>query len=196
MPRPSAQNAPSRAAMRGSKDHRGFTKKEFPWHLSFVTARANEQSFRTSFEPHRRAITLHCYRMLGSLQDAEESVQETLLRAWQRQDEVRSPDARRAWLYKIATNRVPAQPRDAPRPGDRVASPCSREQRRRARCAQSTASTPESCHLVPWPTAVRGDLCGSSARAGTPGPIKARLRSWASMTMRVIHAAANSRHRR
>jgi RNA polymerase sigma-70 factor (ECF subfamily) len=56
------------------------------------------------FEPHRRAITLHCYRMLGSLQDAEESVQETLLRAWQRQEEVRSPDARRAWLYKIATN--------------------------------------------------------------------------------------------
>jgi RNA polymerase sigma-70 factor, ECF subfamily len=64
----------------------------------------SEESFRTLFEPHRRSITLHCYRMLGSLQDAEEIVQETLLRAWQRQDELRSPSAMRAWLYKIATN--------------------------------------------------------------------------------------------
>jgi RNA polymerase sigma-70 factor (ECF subfamily) len=69
-----------------------------------MAARASEESFRTLFEPHRRAITLHCYRMLGSLQDAEEIVQETLLRAWQRQDDVRSTSATRAWLYKIATN--------------------------------------------------------------------------------------------
>src|SRR5260370_12669281 len=69
-----------------------------------MTARASDESFRTLFEPHRRSITLHCYRMLGSLQDAEEIVQETLLRAWQRQAEVRSTSATRAWLYKIATN--------------------------------------------------------------------------------------------
>jgi RNA polymerase sigma-70 factor, ECF subfamily len=69
-----------------------------------MVARASEESFRTLFEPHRRSITLHCYRMLGSLQDAEEIVQETLLRAWQRQAEVRSTSATRAWLYKIATN--------------------------------------------------------------------------------------------
>jgi RNA polymerase sigma-70 factor (ECF subfamily) len=69
-----------------------------------MVAHASEASFRTIFEPHRRSITLHCYRMLGSLQDAEEIVQETLLRAWQRQDEVRSASAMRAWLYKIATN--------------------------------------------------------------------------------------------
>jgi RNA polymerase sigma-70 factor (ECF subfamily) len=67
-------------------------------------ARASEEAFRARFETHRRAITLHCYRMLGSLQEAEEVVQEALLRAWQRQDEVRSADATRAWLYKIATN--------------------------------------------------------------------------------------------
>jgi RNA polymerase sigma-70 factor (ECF subfamily) len=65
---------------------------------------AGEQSFRTAFEPHRRSITLHCYRMLGSLQDAEEIVQEALFRGWQRQDELRSGAATRAWLYKIATN--------------------------------------------------------------------------------------------
>jgi RNA polymerase sigma-70 factor (ECF subfamily) len=69
-----------------------------------VTAGASDESFRTLFEPHRRSITLHCYRMLGSLQDAEEIVQETLFRAWQRRDEVRSNGAMRAWLYKIATN--------------------------------------------------------------------------------------------
>jgi RNA polymerase sigma-70 factor (ECF subfamily) len=69
-----------------------------------MAARETEESFRTLFEPHRRSITRHCYRMLGSLQDAEEIVQETLLRAWQRQAEVRSTSATRAWLYKIATN--------------------------------------------------------------------------------------------
>ena len=69
-----------------------------------MAGRASKESFRTLFEPHRRAITLHCYRMLGSLQDAEEVVQEALLRGWQRQDELRSPGASRAWLYKIATN--------------------------------------------------------------------------------------------
>ncbi|HTJ84169.1 MAG TPA: RNA polymerase subunit sigma-70 [Polyangiaceae bacterium] len=69
-----------------------------------MDARASEESFRTLFEPYRRAMTLHCYRMLGSLQDAEEVVQEALLRGWQRRDEIRSIDATRAWLYKIATN--------------------------------------------------------------------------------------------
>ena len=69
-----------------------------------MAARESEESFRTLFEPHRRSITLHRYRMLGSLQDAEEIVQETLLRAWQRQAEVRSTSATQAWLYKIATN--------------------------------------------------------------------------------------------
>jgi RNA polymerase sigma-70 factor (ECF subfamily) len=69
-----------------------------------MAAPPSEESLRTLFEPHRRSITLQCYRMLGSLQDAEEIVQETLLRAWQRQAEVRSTSATRAWLYKIATN--------------------------------------------------------------------------------------------
>lgn len=69
-----------------------------------MAAHPSEEPFRTLFEPHRRSITLHCYRMLGSLQDAEEIVQEALIRAWQRQAEVRSTGATRAWLYKIATN--------------------------------------------------------------------------------------------
>ncbi len=63
-----------------------------------------DEDFRTEIEPHRRAITLHCYRMLGSLQDAEELAQESFLRAWQRLEERRSSASTRAWLYKIATN--------------------------------------------------------------------------------------------
>ena len=65
---------------------------------------SKDEPFRTQIEPHRRAITAHCYRMLGSLQDAEEVAQESLLRGWQRLDELRSSDASKAWLYRIATN--------------------------------------------------------------------------------------------
>jgi RNA polymerase sigma-70 factor (ECF subfamily) len=63
-----------------------------------------DADFRTQLEPHRREITLHCYRMLGSLQDGEEVAQESLLRAWQRLGDRKSSDSTRAWLHQIATN--------------------------------------------------------------------------------------------
>src|SRR5258707_8865571 len=69
-----------------------------------MLAQPPDDDFRTQLEPHRRAITLHCYRMLGSLQEAEEIAQDSLLRAWQRLDQRRTPGSTRAWLYKIATN--------------------------------------------------------------------------------------------
>ena len=69
-----------------------------------MRAKPADEDFRTLLEPHRRAITLHGYRMLGSLQEAEEIAQDSLLRAWQRLDQQRAPGATRAWLYKIATN--------------------------------------------------------------------------------------------
>jgi RNA polymerase sigma-70 factor (ECF subfamily) len=56
------------------------------------------------FEQHRRELHVHCYRMLGNYQDAEELVQETLLRAWRKRDSFEGGDGLRAWLYKIATN--------------------------------------------------------------------------------------------
>ncbi|HVT07687.1 MAG TPA: RNA polymerase subunit sigma-70 [Polyangia bacterium] len=65
---------------------------------------AKNQNFEARLEPHRRAIILHCYRMLGSLQDAEEAAQESLLRAWQRLHELEDAGAAKAWLYRIATN--------------------------------------------------------------------------------------------
>jgi RNA polymerase sigma-70 factor (TIGR02960 family) len=56
------------------------------------------------FERHRRELHVHCYRMLGSFEEAEDLVQETLLRAWRARDSVAPGDNVRAWLYKIATN--------------------------------------------------------------------------------------------
>jgi RNA polymerase sigma-70 factor (TIGR02960 family) len=84
----------------------------------------DDEAFRKLIEPHRRELQVHCYRMLGSFQDAEDALQDTLLAAWQNFKGFEGRASLRTWLYRIATNRClnarraatrrPAKPWDVP----------------------------------------------------------------------------------
>ena len=65
----------------------------------------NGDAFRELTEPYHRELQVHCYRMLGSFQDAEDALQDTLLAAWQGFGGFEGRASLRTWLYKIATNR-------------------------------------------------------------------------------------------
>jgi RNA polymerase sigma-70 factor (ECF subfamily) len=60
--------------------------------------------FASTIEPHRRELLVHCYRMLGSLADAGDAVQETSLNAWRHRDSVKEGAPLRPCLYRVATN--------------------------------------------------------------------------------------------
>lgn len=93
----------------------------------------DEQAFRELTSPHLRELHLHCYRMLGSMVDAEDLLQETLIAAWGGLDGFAGRSSLRVWLYRIATNRClnairdtrrrrpaePIPPFDAPAPSRR-----------------------------------------------------------------------------
>jgi RNA polymerase sigma-70 factor (TIGR02960 family) len=69
-------------------------------------ARAGDgEAFRQVAEPHRRELQLHCFRMLGSLQDAEDALQDTLLAAWRGLAAFEGRSSVRTWLYQVATSR-------------------------------------------------------------------------------------------
>src|SRR5437773_6531074 len=69
-------------------------------------ARAGDQdAFAELTDPYRRELQLHCYRIVGSIQDAEDLLQETLLAAWRGLDRFQAATSVRAWLNRIVTNR-------------------------------------------------------------------------------------------
>jgi RNA polymerase sigma-70 factor (ECF subfamily) len=90
----------------------------------------DEAAFAHVVDPHRRELHVHCYRIVGSVQDAEDLVQETLLAAWRGLEGFEGRASLRSWLYKIATNRclnalrdrgrhlpdLPPPPADVPEP--------------------------------------------------------------------------------
>jgi RNA polymerase sigma-70 factor (ECF subfamily) len=89
----------------------------------------DEQAFRELTDPYRRELLAHCYRMLGSLTDAEDMLQETLLAAWRGLPRFQGRSSLRSWLYRIATNtclnamrstarRVPTEPTPPFQPPD------------------------------------------------------------------------------
>ncbi|WP_284741617.1 sigma-70 family RNA polymerase sigma factor [Amycolatopsis sp. RTGN1] len=79
-------------------------------------ARAGDgEAFRVLTEPHRRELQVHCYRMLGSFQDAEDALQDTLLAAWRGLGGFDGRASVRTWLYRIATNRCLSALRSAAR---------------------------------------------------------------------------------
>lgn len=85
------------------KEHRKIM--EITEAASLAAARSGDQdAFRHVASTYQRELLVHCYRMLGSLEDSEDTLQETLLRAWRRLDSFEGRASLRAWLYKIATN--------------------------------------------------------------------------------------------
>src|SRR5215470_3020225 len=121
------------------------------------SARAGDESaFRELVEPYRGELHLHCYRLLGSLQDAEDVVQETLLAAWRGLSSFQERASLRTWLYRIATNRCLNALRDRRRHPQEV--PSMPEPPRPTRLA-------EPMWLDPYPDALLERLADS-----TPGP--------------------------
>jgi DNA-directed RNA polymerase specialized sigma24 family protein len=109
-----------------------------------AAARAgDEPAFAVLVERHRRELHVHCYRMLGSFEEAEDLVQETFLRAWRKRESFEGGSWFRAWLYRIATNA------------------CLDALRRSTRQARSLRSFAEIPWLQPYPDRLLDEVAPS-----------------------------------
>jgi RNA polymerase sigma-70 factor (TIGR02960 family) len=118
------------------------------------------EAFRELTDPYRRELQLHCYRILGSVQDAEDMLQETLLAAWRGLERFEERASMRAWLYRIATNRCLNALRDTGHRRHQLASsPAPRFE------APEPTRRAEPAWFEPYPDALLEDLPDTS-----PGP--------------------------
>jgi RNA polymerase sigma-70 factor (ECF subfamily) len=122
---------------------------------ALTRARAGDhQAFAALTDPYRRELQLHCYRILGQVQDAEDAVQETLLSAWSALESFEERSALRSWLYRIATNRCLNMLRDS---------------RRRPAAAALAVAPPEATRygevlwLEPYPDALLEGIADGAA---------------------------------
>jgi RNA polymerase sigma-70 factor (TIGR02960 family) len=109
-----------------------------------------ESTFSSLAERHRRELLVHCYRMLGNVDDAEDMVQETFARAWRRRAGFEGRSTFRAWLYQIATN---------------ACLDAIKSSKRRVRIvdAKPTADRPPSFDEVPWLQPIPDELLADTA---------------------------------
>ncbi len=129
---------------------------------TLARARAgSEDAFRELTDAYRRELQLHCYRILGSVQDAEDLLQETLLAAWRGLEQFEGRSSVRAWLYRIATNRCLNALRDSGR-RTRAAAPATSAAR--PEFAEATRRS-EAIWLEPYPDSL---LEGVADRAAEP----------------------------
>src|SRR5918992_2139645 len=82
------------------------TKRQQPRERDLLNAAlaGNDAAFRDLIEPHRPGLHVHCYRMLGSLHDAEDALQEALLKAWRGLPRFDGRSSLHTWLYRVTTN--------------------------------------------------------------------------------------------
>lgn len=129
-----------------------------------AAARAGDHAaFSLLSERYRHQLRVHCYRMLGSFEDAEDMVQEAMLRAWRGRDGFEGRSLFRTWLYRIATNACLNHLERAPRrvlPQD-VAPPVTA-----ATPASEARSAPPRAPEIPWLSPYPDDLLELAAPAG------------------------------
>jgi RNA polymerase sigma-70 factor (TIGR02960 family) len=133
-------------------------------HLAAARA-GDERAFRVLTDPYRRELHVHCYRILGSVQDAEDVLQETMLAAWRGLDQFGERSSLRTWLYRIATNRCLNALRDGSR-----------------RPLREAIRTVEPTWLEPYPDVMLDDLADAA-----PGP-DARYETKEAVTLAFVAA--------